>query len=751
MPRRVRAVSAAAVAVFLVVSSLLATTGAPERSRGVSQSLLTLANDAGPAYAPAGDPPVNGSTPIRLVLALNPLHPSALAALDQALANPASPEYRRFLTESQFESRFAPPAGGTDRLVAYFRAHGGTGFSRSADGLSLALTLPAGAFPEALGTRLLRTGSGAGGPLYRAAAAPALPANLGALVAGIGGMTDVSSGNAPLVAALLPTTPDQYLTAEGTDRQLLLGSDLAQAYGDAGLFPGSSDPNGTFGAGTAVATLLMSGYNYTARTDVAPFDPAAVSNYFNDTFAPWWPLPQVEGVPVPLDGISPPPAGPPDPYTDDTNAVAENSLDLEMAGSMAPGARLLTFYFPESVLIGNPGSTYGDLADDFALDLSSALSYNYSPARLATVSNSYALPDLNDSLWDLELAHAEALGVTVVAATGDEGNAPAGLTGRIPGEEPDWPATAAFEATGVLAVGGTELNLTGLPTSVVYPAAPPELTYDTSIGGIASEQGWSTTWASGLYAGSEGGVSTVYREPSWQSRSAAQGAVVNATVIVGNPRLGRAVPDLALAASDVLVETAIGPTGPTLGIYDGTSLAAPLVAGALAECAARAGTPFGFLDPLLYRWGSFWTSHPAAGDPAFHDITTGSNYLFRAAPGWDPVTGWGSLNVAGLPAALANATLANFTFTGPTPVLPPVRYPAAPAATSSPPAPAWSWWVAALGAAVALSIGLYVAGLRESARLPEPPPAPGRHPGGTRTVTPAPLAERPGEPPPRER
>jgi len=59
-----------------------------------------------------------------------------------------------------------------------------------------------------------------------------------------------------------------------------------------------------------------------------------------------------------------------------------------------------------------------------------------------------------------------------------------------------------------------------------------------------------------------------------------------------------------------------------------------------------AGRPLGFINPAIYRIGRGPRYHSA-----FHDITTGSNTVtnstrtvtgYRAAPGWDPVTGWGS-------------------------------------------------------------------------------------------------------------
>jgi len=63
------------------------------------------------------------------------------------------------------------------------------------------------------------------------------------------------------------------------------------------------------------------------------------------------------------------------------------------------------------------------------------------------------------------------------------------------------------------------------------------------------------------------------------------------------------------------------------------------------------------INPALYRIG-----HSPAYRQAFHDVTTGTNTVdlpgqtitgSQAAPGWDPVTGWGSPNAQALVPLLA--------------------------------------------------------------------------------------------------
>jgi kumamolisin len=101
----------------------------------------------------------------------------------------------------------------------------------------------------------------------------------------------------------------------------------------------------------------------------------------------------------------------------------------------------------------------------------------------------------------------------------------------------------------------------------------------------------------------------------------------------------RGVPDVAGDADentgyDVIVDgsdTVIG----------GTSAVAPLWAGLIARINQAAGSPLGYINPMLYN-------NPSA----FHDITQGNNGAFAAAPGWDACTGLGTPNGAAVASVL---------------------------------------------------------------------------------------------------
>lgn len=81
----------------------------------------------------------------------------------------------------------------------------------------------------------------------------------------------------------------------------------------------------------------------------------------------------------------------------------------------------------------------------------------------------------------------------------------------------------------------------------------------------------------------------------------------------------------------------------------GTSAVAPLWAGVIALADQEAGHRLGFVNPAIYAIARSSFYHRA-----FHDVITGDNSEdwqatvffadYKAGPGWDPVTGWGSPN-----------------------------------------------------------------------------------------------------------
>ncbi|HYK93348.1 MAG TPA: protease pro-enzyme activation domain-containing protein [Thermoplasmata archaeon] len=723
---------AALLCATLVLGPLLAGTPAPAGAShgasmaGRSPAIWSDAVSIGPG-TPVG--PLPATTPIVVSLSLRTQDPAGLAEVIAA-AGGSSGSPGRFLTESQFEARFSPAAGQVASVVAYLDLHGASRVSVTPDRLGVSATLPAGQVEKAFGVQLVRYGWAGDTPLYTASGSPRLPAGLASLVAGIGGLSDWANPGLSHELRAFGThgkvvSPSRFVIDNVSGTQLFIGSDFTQAFGVSQLFPGSGAvANATFPTHEAVATILLSGFNNSTQQDTPAFDPVAVSAYFNDTFPSAWPHPAVVGVPVTIAGVTAPPPGGSGAIEDSSLDATENALDVEMAGSLAPGATIANFYFPASLYLAtgvNP--SIGDVADFFATTLASALSYNYSTSRLVAVSNSFGLPDLNDSLWNSELVHAAAIGVSVIAASGDQGNAPNDLSGRFQGQWPTWPASAAFADGATIAVGGLSVQLGGSPAGWSNSTGV-NATFDASITGIASASAWyDVSGGAGTFSGSEGGASTIVAEPSWQFDSAAQPAIANSSAQQGIGQLARSEPDVSFVANTTIAYTAHDSTGVYFETLQGTSIAAPVFAGFLASAAAVAGHTFGMLDPELYRMASYYAAHPGPSDP-FVDVTAGSNYEFAAAPGWDAVTGWGFLLAPAFLAADANASIRDYVYTGPTPGIPNpgVTPPPAPA-----PVPIATLLILGFALAAAAAIAIVLGRPRAPRHVPPPyygPPAP---------------------------
>jgi kumamolisin len=280
-------------------------------------------------------------------------------------------------------------------------------------------------------------------------------------------------------------------------------------------------------------------------------------------------------------------------------ATGETMMDVEIVAGLCPQAKILVYVstFDEKGWI--------DLLDQVL---------GGDPATPSVLSISYGLNEDHPNwsaaaLGEIELRlHAAALqGITICAAAGDDGSGAHDTDDRA---HVVYPAASPH----VLAVGGTMLSGSG-------PRAA-EVTWWEAPG---------TRLPDGTGGATGGGVSTRFRRPSWQpgaARSLNPGAID-----------GRVVPDVAALA---------GPPGYDIvmqgkrGSHGGTSAAAPVWAALLARLFAAGGRRF--VPPLLY-------AAKAGGKPpgaACRDITEGHNASapnpgkgYKAAPGFDPVCGWG--------------------------------------------------------------------------------------------------------------
>ncbi|MCL4348512.1 MAG: protease pro-enzyme activation domain-containing protein, partial [Candidatus Thermoplasmatota archaeon] len=449
------------------------------------------------------------------------------------LQNTNSPMYHKYLTSQEFINEFSPSASVYNSMVTYYKA---LGFSVKTynDRTSFVLGGSVLQFNNVFhaGIQLFEKGN------YQFTApttSAMIPAQFASQVINIAGMN-----NEHLATLNLVNPNPLFTTSSGS--QLLYGSDMQNAYQLSQLYSKYGYPTNE-----TIATILWSGTN-SAGASVAPFVPSDIYSYFNKTLPAGEPHSSVYG--APLGGA---PAPGPSAANDNTQADFESTLDLEMAGSAAPGATVVEVYGPQAT------QTYLDQAFSFILSPSS--SYPQLTHTVA-ISNSWGGTDMTDATWTSDLQQAAAMGISVFASSGDDGNS--GTSGAAP----SFPATASYNTYGATAVGGLTTTVSGTAS-----------TDGSGTTGISTESVWYNTPNSG--DGSQGGVSTVYAEPSWQKASSDANSVITGASATTGVSSGRGTPDVA--ADGANMEIWISYSGST-GYQElwGTSIASPLTAGLFA-------------------------------------------------------------------------------------------------------------------------------------------------------------------------
>lgn len=282
------------------------------------------------------------------------------------------------------------------------------------------------------------------------------------------------------------------------------------------------------------------------------------------------------------------------PGGDPNGADGEVELDIEVAGAMAPKAQIGVYFAPNT--------------DRGFLDaLTSAI--HDTTLKPSVISISWGGPE---NTWtqaamtsfDAACQDAATMGITVLAASGDNGATDGDPNGQL---TVDFPASSPH----VTGCGGTMLVASGAT--------------------ITSEAVWNELAQNEGATG--GGVSQTFPLPVWQQTAPVPAAP--------NGQSGRGVPDVAGDADPTTgYNVVVDGSGLVIG---GTSAVAPLWAGLVAVINQGLSQPVGFLNPLLYS---------AALASSFNDVTQGDNGGYKAMAGWDPCTGLGSPDGAKLLAAL---------------------------------------------------------------------------------------------------
>ncbi len=281
-------------------------------------------------------------------------------------------------------------------------------------------------------------------------------------------------------------------------------------------------------------------------------------------------------------------------------AEGETVLDLEIAHSIAPAARLVVYMAAGD--FGHSDRAFDQLVTDHLGSIISESLGSCEPDTPSGARNVYA--SIQDRAVAQRMSH--------FVASGDNGAFTCGL---------DQPAAASFPSTlpTVTSVGGTSL-------------------FESEQGVYFKEYAWSSPIDQ---SGGGGGFSTFYSEPDYQKNETSPDA-----------KGMRQLPDIA---ADGDPETGFHIVfGGHDGQVGGTSAATPLWAATIAlinqDMKKQGLREVGFANPALYWMGD---NLPKFSPKPFHDVTSGNNLGYIAAPGWDFATGWGSMDGVGLDVAWA--------------------------------------------------------------------------------------------------
>ena len=296
----------------------------------------------------------------------------------------------------------------------------------------------------------------------------------------------------------------------------------------------------------------------------------------------------------------------------DTAGADEWTLDMTASTGMARAVQTLYVYATTSLT-----------DSDIALEYNRWVTDHLAPIGNSSFGGCEFGPYLDGSMLidDEILLEGAAQGQTMFASSGDTGSfCSVGTPNGVPAGVPlvEYPAASPY----VVAVGGTTLD------------TQPDGTY-------SGEAAW--------YAGG-GGISQFEYSPYWQN-----GVQPASSTPAGASFRG--LPDIAmdgdLQTGMIIYTSSYGWT-----VIGGTSLSSPLAAGVWARMLQQHHA-LGFAAPQLYR--AFTRANPGTkllGPPPtiyvgpYHDIISGANGAYAAAPNFDYTSGLGSIDVDALSAVV---------------------------------------------------------------------------------------------------
>ena len=518
----------------------------------------------------------------------------AMATL-KAISDPASSSYGKWLTNAEFDARYAPAKSSVTAVQNWLRS----------EGFQVNKILPSGMYVEASGSvakvesafgTSVHTYSYLGKDVHANNSQLSLPASTpaavtSALSAVIGidqgialkHTADTEPGPPPGARYGVQPCSAYYAQKVATDKPTAYGKH--QPYAVCGYGP--QQFQGAYGE----SALLKAGINgrgtTVAITDAyaAPTIYADAQKYNKVHNQPLFKRGQFSQIVPPADGFGQEDlCGPQGWY-------GEETLDVEAVHAMAPGAKV--------VYVG---------ATDCLTGLDNAWAATIDSHVADVITNSWG-NDTDDitllgtdvvEFYEQFSTEAALTGITVNFSSGDAGDQTAGGT-DLPSKTVDFPADLPY----VTGVGGTSV-LIGSHRQWLGEYGW-QSAYSTLTNGA-----WTPPPPGTYSSGGGGGTSQLFAQPFYQV-----GKVPTSISEYYGSTPMRAVPDIAMVGDPntgmIVGETQVFPDGTYWDQYriGGTSLSSPLLAGVVAVANQVHRHPLGFINPLYYK---------LLGTRALHDI-----------------------------------------------------------------------------------------------------------------------------------
>lgn len=302
----------------------------------------------------------------------------------------------------------------------------------------------------------------------------------------------------------------------------------------------------------------------------------------------------------------------------DRRSAEEATLDVSAIHLMAPEAKIIVVEVPSTAKDPvDPDELLADFVKLTADDRGDVISMSWGGSERSLLSQLEKISPEQQAVVKQKLfgtlREVHGRGVTLVAASGDNG-------GQPPSAGVQWPSSEPW----VTAVGGTDLDLDD----------------------AGNRRGPDVAWS-----GSGGGTSLIFTRPDYQ-RSV--DSVVDER---------RGTPDISvLGGPGLWTHLSFDPGNTGWALLYGTSLAAPLFAGVIALANQEAGQRLGNVNHVLYRLAGM-------SDTGFRDVIGGQTTNgatrqpgapapppgwqgYQAVAGYNLATGLGTINAPQLVASL---------------------------------------------------------------------------------------------------